>query len=315
MAEPGDFEIIAGVGNEVFYFFVVVVLCILVLLAWSSTQVVEPVVQSVILVERTAVGGATAQASSAEEVREAVTQFLQRQPEEEVEVEEWNGGERNAESEEVEDGEREVQQQQVEQVQVVEQELPEEDRVTIRLKFLNETQKEVEASLVENLGQFKRRNFTEEIGNNKNVRLIFNGQVLRDEGSSLRSCGLFDKCVVHCLVSNLPSTGGAGSQQQASARSGVADHHHHHNQGAAHGHHHQVHHHGQPLDVSAFFIPLLGLALAMVWYLALAYNSYFNFMSTTALLGLTSLYFLSVYGTHFHVNVAVRTAVPPEPHH
>ena len=62
-------------------------------------------------------------------------------------------------------------------MQVVEQELPEEDRVTIRLKFLNETQKEVEASLVENLGQFKRRNFTEEIGNNKNVRLIFNGQV------------------------------------------------------------------------------------------------------------------------------------------
>ena len=58
MAEPADFEIIAGVGNEVFYFFgslplitsshhsksdllVVVVLCILVLLAWSSTQVVR----------------------------------------------------------------------------------------------------------------------------------------------------------------------------------------------------------------------------------------------------------------------------------
>ena len=66
----------------------VVVLCVLVLLAWSSTQVVslicftckvspylfsnkvEPVVQSVILVERTAVGGATAQASSAEEVED-----------------------------------------------------------------------------------------------------------------------------------------------------------------------------------------------------------------------------------------------------
>ena len=97
-------------------------------------------------------------------------------------MEEWSGGERNGESEEVEDGEREVQQQ-VEQVQVVEQELPEEDRVTIRLKFLNETQKEVEASLVENLGQFKRRNFTEEIGNNKNVRLIFNGQVLESNNS------------------------------------------------------------------------------------------------------------------------------------
>ena len=133
-------------------------------------------------------------------------------------MEEWNETERNVVTEEVEDsGEGEVQ-----QVADQEQEdVPEEERVTIRLKFLNETQKEVEASLVENLGQFKRRNFTEEIGNNKNVRLIFNGQVissilsvivklvqkrlrqitllpslyqvLRDEGSTLRSCGLFDK--------------------------------------------------------------------------------------------------------------------------
>ena len=133
-------------------------------------------------------------------------------------MEEWNETERNVVTEEVEDsGEGEVQ-----QVGHQEQEdVPEEERVTIRLKFLNETQKEVEASLVENLGQFKRRNFTEEIGNNKNVRLIFNGQVifsilsvivklmqkrlrqitllpssyqvLRDEGSTLRSCGLFDK--------------------------------------------------------------------------------------------------------------------------
>ena len=133
-------------------------------------------------------------------------------------MEEWNETERNVVTEEVEDsGEGEVH-----QVAHQEQEdVPEEERVTIRLKFLNETQKEVEASLVENLGQFKRRNFTEEIGNNKNVRLIFNGQVifsilsvilklmqkrpwqitllpssyqvLRDEGSTLRSCGLFDK--------------------------------------------------------------------------------------------------------------------------
>ena len=90
-------------------------------------------------------------------------------------MEDWNETERNVVAEEVEDsGEGEVQ-----QVTHQEQEdVPEEERVTIRLKFLNETQKEVEASLVENLGQFKRRNFTEEIGNNKNVRLIFNGQVI-----------------------------------------------------------------------------------------------------------------------------------------
>ena len=55
------------------------------------------------------------------------------------------------------------------------------------------------------------------------------------------------------------------------------------------------------------FIPILGLALALLWYFAVAYNNYFNLLSTSALIGLTSLYFLSVYGTHFHVNLAVRT--------
>ena len=70
MAEAGDYEIIAGVGNEVFYFFVAVALAALVVAAWFSTQVVEPVVQSVILVERTAVAGSSpAQATSPEEVR------------------------------------------------------------------------------------------------------------------------------------------------------------------------------------------------------------------------------------------------------
>jgi len=300
-------EIIAGVGNEVFYFFVLLVLLLVVVVAWYSTYVVEPVVQSVILVERSPVGGGVGsnqiQASSPEEVRQAVTQFLQQQPR--------DGGE------EVEDQAQPVQPPEQQQTAPEQQEppnaaasveegpLPEEERFTVRLKFLNDTQKDVEASLVENIGQFKRRNFSEEISSNKNVRLIFNGQVLRDESSTLRSCGLFDKCVVHCLIHT------ANTQGQGVA--GGAHGHTHAQAQHAHGH---THNHAQhrDLDVSAYFIPILGLVLAMLWYFAVAYNMYFNLMSTTALIGLTSLYFLSVYGTHFHVNVAVRTGpgVPQE---
>ena len=165
--------------------------------------------------------------------------------------------------------------------------VPEEERVTVRLKFLNETQKDVSASLVENVGQFKRRNFSEEISSNKNVRLIFNGQVLRDENSSLRSCGIFDKCVVHCLIHQGP----AHAQSSPSGR---------------HTHSHSPNTQHRDLDLSAYFIPILGIALACLWYFAVAYTAYFNFLSTSALIGLTSIYFLSVYGTHFHVNVAVN---------
>jgi hypothetical protein len=41
--------------------------------------------------------------------------------------------------------------------------------VTIRLKFLNDTERDVEANLVEKIGAFKRRNFTQAklcVGNN-----------------------------------------------------------------------------------------------------------------------------------------------------
>jgi len=293
-----EVEIIAGVGNEVFYFFVLLVLLLLVVLAWYSTYVVEPVVQSVILVERSPVGGAVGnnqiQASSPEEVRQAVTQFLQQQPSERDETEETSS--HQVPNQQItQDSHQANDEAEVEDVGP----LPEEDRVTVRLKFLNDTQKDVSASLVENIGQFKRRNFSEEISSNKNVRLIFNGQVLRDETSTLRSCGLFDRCVVHCLIHATNS-----SQNQNSSGLGHGHSHSHGSHTHGHTHNHAPH---RDLDVSAYFIPILGLALAMLWYFAVAYNMYFNIMSTSALIGLTSLYFLSVYGTHFHVNVAVRT--------
>ena len=98
-------DILDGVGNEVVYFFgktiiekrlsfirltsacvsVFLVLVLVIVIAWYSTYVVEPVVQSVILVERSPVSGASAgeetelTSSTVEEVRQAVTQFLQQQ--------------------------------------------------------------------------------------------------------------------------------------------------------------------------------------------------------------------------------------------
>jgi len=287
LQEMSEQEIIDGVGNEVVYFFVCLLVVLVIVIAWYSTYVVEPVVQSVILVERSPVTEATERAeeinsSTVEEVRQAVTQFLQQQ--------------QSTETSHQQQDQPQPQPQQEEQASVnvpeetsPDETIPEEERVTVRLKFLNETLKDVEASLVENVGQFKRRNFSQEISSNKNVRLIFNGQVLRDEASSLRSCGIFDKCVVHCLIHNGPPQ----TSTTTNTTTGVA------------GAHNNTQH--RDLDLSAYFIPILGLALALLWYFAVAYNNYFNLLSTSALIGLTSLYFLSVYGTHFHVNLAVRT--------
>lgn len=47
-----------------------------------------------------------------------------------------------------------------------------------------------------------RRNFTDELSGQKIVRLVFNGHVLQPDTKTLKACGLFDNCVVHCLVHN-----------------------------------------------------------------------------------------------------------------
>jgi len=285
-------DILDGVGNEVVYFFVFLVLVLVIVIAWYSTYVVEPVVQSVILVERSPMSGTSSgqeteiTSSTVDEVRQAVTQFLQQQ-----QLETQPGpGETDTEAElgpELEPEQANATEQTATHPDTPAPPVPEEERVTVRLKFLNETQKDVSASLVENVGQFKRRYFSEEMSSNKNVRLIFNGQVLRDENSSLRSCGIFDKCVVHCLIH-------AGPAQAPGSPPG------------GHSHSHSPNTQHRDLDLSAYFIPILGIALACLWYFAVAYTAYFNFLSTSALIGLTSIYFLSVYGTHFHVRVAVN---------
>uniref|UniRef100_A0A1Y9H9M3 Ubiquitin-like domain-containing protein n=1 Tax=Anopheles farauti TaxID=69004 RepID=A0A1Y9H9M3_9DIPT len=77
--------------------------------------------------------------------------------------------------------------------------------IRIKLKYLNDDSKLVEGNLNEGIGEFKRRNFTLELAAHKLVRLVFNGHVLQPDTKTLAACGLFDNCVVHCLIHNQKS--------------------------------------------------------------------------------------------------------------
>ncbi|XP_049282240.1 transmembrane and ubiquitin-like domain-containing protein 2 [Anopheles funestus] len=77
--------------------------------------------------------------------------------------------------------------------------------IRIKLKYLNDDSKLVEGNLNEGIGEFKRRNFTLELAAHKLVRLVFNGHVLQPDSKTLAACGLFDNCVVHCLIHNQKS--------------------------------------------------------------------------------------------------------------
>jgi len=351
-AVPVEEEIIQGIGNEVFYFFMFLSLTLVIVGAWFSTQVVEPVVSSVILVERTTTNNTNTdgqrrdgdnrteyiqyrldptstrtgvnlvsstgpgQRQAHAHLQENYTADLQRITEPRRTETESRSSSQLTESNNTDEASpsssstiepsdavdsTDVKQQQ--EPPALEP-IPDGEKVTVRLKFLNETERDAEASLRETLATFRRRNFTEEILANKSVRFIFNGQMLREESNTLRSYGMFDKCVVHCLIAQLPAatrssegstTGGVGAaggteQQQQ-------DHHQHQQQPLVDD---------QDFDVSELFIPVLGFGLIILWYFAFTYSTYFNSMSTSALLGLTSLFLFTLYGTNVHINVITR---------
>ncbi|KJH42659.1 ubiquitin family protein [Dictyocaulus viviparus] len=92
----------------------------------------------------------------------------------------------------------------------------------IRLKFLDDTQRDARATMTDTIAKFKSVHFGDAVAAGRVIRLIYQGQLLREDSRTLASYGLRDGCVVHCHVSNTPySTQGQSSSQASAASSGL----------------------------------------------------------------------------------------------
>lgn len=151
--------------------------------------------------------------------------------------------------------------------------------IKIRLKFLDETQRYVFAQLTEQVGSFKRQHFSIEMDANRCIRLIFNGQLLSQDTSTLAQYGLFDNCVVHCHVSQPQHTNRTNGQSELAAQD------------------------EDDAYVSGLLAPLLYCVMVVMWYLRYEYGHLFNTMSTVILLFLTALLLISTYLLYITQNV------------
>jgi hypothetical protein len=161
----------------------------------------------------------------------------------------------------------------------------------IKLKFLDDTQKMVGAWLSQTVGDFKREHFTPAVHEGKVVRLIYRGQLLRDDGRSLASYGLHDNCIVHCHVSTTPyqadnnSNNSDNSRVSAPASGTIGGGS---QSGAEQGSHGRLH-------IGRYINVIFTLKFLALWLGAMLYPELFDFASFFSLFMCTVVYALFVF--------------------
>lgn len=145
--------------------------------------------------------------------------------------------------------------------------------------------------------EFSRRHFQVELESQKRIRLVFNGQLLQPDSQTLERCGLYNNCVVHCLVHQQRVTSGSSSQpstiensssiysgpqtfQRIPTGTGMSSV-------------------PNDWDLSRLLVTILTLILAFAWYSRYHYAQLFTAPTTVALYTLTAIFTLSVVGHFF----------------
>lgn len=142
--------------------------------------------------------------------------------------------------------------------------------MVLRLKFLNDTERTAQVKPEDTIGYIKRTYFA---GQEHQVRLIYQGQLLQDDGQTLASLNLADNCVLHCHISQ-------HATRAAPAGARAAD---------------QVH---VALNVGSLMVPLFVLMLSVLWYFQIQYRQFFTAPATASLVGITIFFSFVAFGVY-----------------
>ncbi|CAL1279465.1 unnamed protein product [Larinioides sclopetarius] len=130
--------------------------------------------------------------------------------------------------------------------------------IRIRLKYLDDTERTVRSNPTVSIAEFKRNHFQEDLANNKIVRLIFCGHLLRDN-STLDSYRVVDNSVIHVQILQAQT-----DQNRAPVSQNTE------------------------LDLSNFLWPIVSIVLGVCWVFYFKYPEFFNLLSIGLLLLFTS---------------------------
>ncbi|CAI9722821.1 histone H2B, gonadal-like [Octopus vulgaris] len=151
-----------------------------------------------------------------------------------------------------------------------EKEEKKEKQVKVKLMYLNNTQRIVDAYLSDTIGGFRQSHFRKELSDNKMVHFIFNGKALGNDTSTLSSCNVKGNSIIHCLIT--PSLA-RQNEESTSNQAGAAFVPPPINEGR------------QETFIERVVYPFFIILFAIIWYQQFAFEDSFIYSSIMSLLG------------------------------
>lgn len=151
--------------------------------------------------------------------------------------------------------------------------------ISVRLKFLNDTEEVAVLEPLDTVGVLKSKYFS---GREQQIKLIYQGHLLQDPKRTLKSLNISHNSVIHCHVSQSLHESGQeeGAQNGAGAGTGGVM--------AA----------GVAVSTSSLVVPVFVVILAVVWYFRINYRQFFTAPATISLVGVTVFFSFLIFGMH-----------------
>lgn len=144
--------------------------------------------------------------------------------------------------------------------------------IKIRLKFLNDTEEVAVVRPEDTVGGLKSKYFP---GQENQMKFIYRGQLLQDQGRTLRSLHITDNCVIHCHRSRSVAAAVLPDPSAAAPDTGAL-----------------------PVSAGNLMVPAVMVVLAVTWYLRINYRQLFTAPATVSLIGVTVLFSFLVFGMY-----------------
>ncbi|XP_022375571.1 transmembrane and ubiquitin-like domain-containing protein 2 isoform X4 [Enhydra lutris kenyoni] len=147
--------------------------------------------------------------------------------------------------------------------------------ISVRLKFLNDTEELAVARPEDTVGALKSKYFP---GQESQMKLIYQGRLLQDPARTLRSLNITDNCVIHCHRSPPGSAvpGPSASLAPSSATEPPS----------------------LGVSVGSLMVPVFVVLLGVVWYFRINYRQFFTAPATVSLVGVTVFFSFLVFGMY-----------------